>query len=182
LQWKGLDTLCQALTHKNLANKPIKTNICYTKPENTDLKISIPNIKINDVRWFESPDNLNQIRSNSSIFVSTSIKEPFGLSILESLAAGLCIVIPRDGAYWDQILSDRVNCLKYKANDYQDLVSVLNELQNNNPLMKYLAKNSTRLARGYQAEIKYRHITNTINALVYQKMHTANQLTSRTRQ
>ncbi|MBF4438182.1 glycosyltransferase, partial [Vibrio anguillarum] len=59
------------------------------------------------------------------LFVSTSQQEPFGLSILEALAAGMCVIIPEDNAYWDSLLTHELNCLKYAANDVSSLAETL---------------------------------------------------------
>ncbi|MNC49516.1 hypothetical protein D3C75_986990 [compost metagenome] len=44
------------------------------------------------------------------------------------MAAGLCVVIPADGAWWDRHLTDDVNCRKYQPNDPGDLARVLASL------------------------------------------------------
>jgi len=99
LKWKGLETLLTAL-HKLPIKKRPATHICYIKPKDTQLPISQPPTNLHHVYGYENPANLDQIRASANIFVSTSKNEPFGLSILEALAAGHCVLIPADGAYW----------------------------------------------------------------------------------
>ena len=76
------------------------------------------------------------------IFVSTSMNEPFGLSILEAMAAGLCVVLPADGAWWDQHLIDGVDCIKYQPNDPDDLARALMELNTRPDLVTRLGGNA----------------------------------------
>lgn len=103
--------------------------------------------------WHESPGNLDDIRANASIFVSTSRREPFGLSILEALAAGLCVVIPRDGAYWDRTLTDGVSCVGYRSGDPDDLNEKIRYLLENRDVTRRSAKGGQEVAARYRAEL-----------------------------
>lgn len=123
LKWKGLETILAA--HQQISSGRPELIVCYLQPMGTRLPCSQPQPQLSDTRWYSSPDNLDEIRSRCGIFVSTSHQEPFGLSILEAMAAGLCVVIPTDGAWWDQHLMDGVNCCKYHPNDSDDLARVL---------------------------------------------------------
>jgi glycosyltransferase involved in cell wall biosynthesis len=107
------------------------------------------------VTWHENPACLDRIRSECSIFVSTSHNEPFGLSILESMAAGLAVVIPRDGAYWDLQLDDKSDCLKYTAEDPVDLALKIRYLQQNPKQIEKLGRRARQIAQEYCAERVY---------------------------
>lgn len=139
------------------ASRPA-THICYIRPRDTNLELGPEPTEIDRVQWYESPSNLDHIRAGCSLFVSTSKKEPFGLSILESMAAGLAILIPRDDAYWDRKLEDRKHCLKYRAGDPEDLALKILYLLQNPGLIEKLGQQSRLLARQYQAERVYGEI------------------------
>jgi len=126
LKWKGLETMLAA--HQQLAEPRVPLTVCYLQPRNILQPCSEPRPDLPDTRWHENPGNLDEIRTDSGIFVSTSHQEPFGLSILEAMAAGLCVVIPSDGAWWDRHLVEGVHCFKYQPNDPDDLARVLSEL------------------------------------------------------
>jgi len=120
LKWKGLDFFIATISAIPLKLRPT-TEICYIRPHVTAQAISKAPIIIPKLYWHQQPSDLDMIRANCNIFISTSRNEPFGLSILEALAAGLCVIIPRDNAYWDQTLCHDIDCIKYHANNLHDL-------------------------------------------------------------
>ncbi|WP_033136878.1 glycosyltransferase family 4 protein [Aeromonas finlandensis] len=126
LKWKGLETMLAA--HQQLSGSRPELTVCYLQPTGTLQPCSQPQPQLPDTHWYANPANLDEIRARCGIFVSTSHQEPFGLSILEAMAAGLCVVIPADGAWWDQRLNDGVECCKYQPNDPDDLARVLRTL------------------------------------------------------
>jgi glycosyltransferase involved in cell wall biosynthesis len=160
LRWKGLDTLLQAL--QRLEQPPV-SHICYIRPRQTSLPISQAPIAIDRVHWYESPTHLDQIRSRCSVFVSTSTQEPFGLSILEALAAGLCVVLPADGAFWSQQLSDNEQCVMYRPGDAQDLAAKLAELCADLPRIRRIGQQGQAVAEQYRAELRLRPLLADLN-------------------
>ncbi|KKD60202.1 glycosyltransferase [Grimontia sp. AD028] len=152
LKWKGLDTLTKALSHMTPSERP-ETHICFIRPKQTNLAVSNAPQCITKVFWHEAPEKLDGIRARSNIFVSTSTKEPFGLSILEAMAAGMCVIIPSDGAYWDTQLTDGENCLKYLPDDEADLARTLAKAQQNMQSLKELGEEAFQIARQYRAEL-----------------------------
>ena len=163
LKWKGLDTLISALNSLSAETRP-ETNICYIRPKQTELEISQAPIEIKHVQWFESPSNLDEIRQQSNVFISTSHLEPFGLSILEAMAAGHCALIPADGAYWDQQLTCGENCIKYLPDDSVDLYRQIKCLIKRPALIEQLGKSAQNHAETYRAESLYLPIVNIIEA------------------
>lgn len=162
LKWKGLDTLSEALYMFDSKATP-KTTICYIKPKSTSIEMSELPTNLNNTSYFEQPSNIDELRSQSNVFVSTSHNEPFGLSILEAMIAGLCIVIPRDGAYWDSILQEDVHCIKYIPGSSKDLYKRLVYLQNNMDVAKRISIESKKIGDQYQAETTYLPIVKAIN-------------------
>jgi glycosyltransferase involved in cell wall biosynthesis len=131
LKWKRVELFIAAMTELNSHSKEKDkyfASVCYIEPTN-DAYLDLNRFnKVDNIHWYSDPKNLNDIRAKSSVFISTSENEPFGLSILEAMAAGLAIVIPADNAYWDQHLTDGVNCIKYAPNNTKSLTKALTRL------------------------------------------------------
>mgnify|MGYP000479059447 CR=1 FL=1 len=151
LKWKGLDILIEALSEISLETRPT-THICFIKPLDINLPISNHNLEIDSVNWHEEPSNLDEIRSSSNIFISTSNNEPFGLSILEAMASGHCVIIPSDNAYWDKTLGHNDSCIKYTPLDSTDLRLKIQFLQNNPEIVKRIGMQAKSIALEYIAE------------------------------
>lgn len=164
LKWKGLETLIDA--GKRLAKTtPIPIEICYIKPERTALDISHAPVAIPYFSWHQNPRNLDEVRAQSNIFVSTSQNEPFGLSILEAMAAGMCVLIPRDDAYWDKILTHNVNCIKYQPNSSYDLFLAITRVIQSPDLIPILGRAAQTMANNnYRAELSYEKIVYAISS------------------
>ena len=151
LSWKGLPTLTNALQAIPVEQRP-ESHICYIRPLQTDLPISDAPLDIDKTQWHEQPEHLDAIRATSNIFVSTSHKEPFGLSILEAMAAGHCVLIPEDGAYWDKRLVHNRECIKYPAGDAAALASILTELVANPARTQQLGQEAANHAQAYRSD------------------------------
>lgn len=162
LKWKGLDSLLDAIkiTHHHT---PIALNVCFIRPKDTCLPVSTAPVNVSNIHWFEDPTNLDQIRSQSNIFVSTSRSEPFGLSILEALAAGMCVLIPQDGAYWDKQLVHDKDCIKYQPDDVNSLANALLYAVCDKTVLHRCQKNAIALAKSYRAEIRYKEFARYVN-------------------
>lgn len=155
LKWKGLDTFVNALQQLSDEKRP-QTHICYIRPQKTALPVTSAPQKIHAVSWHEAPDDLDQIRASTNIFVSSSSQEPFGLSILEAMAAGHCILLPADGAYWDKVLEDGINCIKYTPHDATELAIKLYLISQSLGQIRLIGMAAAKLAKQYKAEKQYR--------------------------
>lgn len=165
LRWKGVSILSGALSRFDQHQVP-HTTLCYINPKSTRHEISRLPLHIFRLHKRENPENLDDLRSLCNIFVSTAHKEPFGLSILEAMAAGLCIVIPNDGAYWDTVLVDGESCIKYRPGDSVDLYTKLHFLEMNIDKAKHLATASQAIAAEYKAAETYKPVISSITHMI----------------
>jgi len=74
------------------------------------------------------------------------------------MAAGLAIVIPQDGSYWDQYLKDKLNCLKYQADDPCDLALKILYLRQFSEVIDKLSRKLRKKANQYSKDIIYSDI------------------------
>ncbi len=174
LKWKGIDLLIETINLIPLDQRP-QFNICYIEPKNAQCETSHGPCSIEHVTWFKSPDNIDDIRSQSSIFVSTSEKEPFGLSILEALASGLCVIIPKDGAYWDRKLSDNENCLKYTPNNADDLKKTIISAYQQPDKVRAIGRAGCVIAKTFKAHKTYSKIITSLDYMTQVKEITHTQ-------
>jgi len=163
LKWKGLDTFVASL--KLLPNGSLnQCNICFIRPKNIKLEVSVAPVSIKGVQWYQQPNDLDAIRASSNIYVSTSTNEPFGLAILEALAAGMCVIIPNDDAYWDQVLTHDFNCLKYQADDVESLRAAIITASTNMDLVRRLGRKAKLISASYKAERCYQQIAHCVDS------------------
>lgn len=155
---KGLDMFLEALEHFDDTYRPL-SHVSYIRPVDTPQPVSQAPLPIPHVVWREySSKHAAELRSRSSVFISTSKNEPFGFAILQALAAGLCVVIPRDGAYWDQVLEEGVSCIKYAPGDAYDLHAELEALIEQLDLIEKIGLKGRDVARRYRAETCFRNV------------------------
>jgi len=164
-RWKKVELFIAAIAKLNSLHGNVDkyfASVCYIEPQ-SDSYLDITNLKsVDNINWYEDPKNLNDIRANSSVFISTAEHEPFGLSILESMTAGLAIVIPADNAYWDQHLVDGHDCVKYSPNNTQSLFKALSRLVDEPALLSKVAKQAKISAQRYCHLHCYSHILKSI--------------------
>lgn len=160
LKWKRVELFIDAFLA--IDPKGTRATLCYIKPKSTCLEVSDIPLRASNLLVFDQPVNLDELRSSANLFVSTSIGEPFGLSILEAMAAGLCVVIPEDGAYWDQVLTHKVNCIKYNPHSKKSLINTFCWLQNNMNIVERTAANGVEISKKYRAEVQFKHIVKAV--------------------
>lgn len=164
LKWKRLDFFQSAFSTAEKI-RAMEATIAFIVPKDTKHPVCQAPQSSRYITAEEAPSNIDSLRSSCNVFVSTSISEPFGLSILEALAAGLCVVIPSDGAYWDQVLQHKVNCFKYSSHSKKELSDLLVYLADNMDQVKTVSRKGKALSEEYTSEEKYRELVKQCNEI-----------------
>ncbi len=91
--------------------------------------------------------------AQSDLFLHLCPEEPFGLVILEAMAAGLPVLVPDSGGAGD-IVRDGRNGFRFRANDALDLAHKLQDIQRmpSNVIQKVVAEGSRALRTRYSPE------------------------------
>jgi len=165
IEWKNLPLFEKAILNikqNKIAQKCFNATVCYINPYSHSFTPS-EQAKL-ALDYIEDPSDLSLIRAKSSVFVSTALYEPFGLSILEAMVAGLAVVIPQDGAYWDKTLIHKESCIKYKPNCYRSLSEAISLLLNDSELRQKISHNGKFITGNYTHEKCYQSLINCIIA------------------
>lgn len=136
---KGLKYLLMALRKIIEQKNSTKLVIIGEGPEKKELEKLAQKLKIStNVRFLGHQESIPRILKSSEIFVLPSIKEAFGLVLLEAMAAQLPIVATNVGGI-PEIIEDRKNGLLAEPKDSDALAERILTLLNNKPLRDKLA-------------------------------------------
>jgi glycosyltransferase involved in cell wall biosynthesis len=91
-------------------------------------------------------EDVEDMLRNASIVVSCSIAEPFGLSVIEAMALGIPVVVPRSGAF-PEIITDSRTGLLYSLGNLDELVSCILTLLRDPSLAERIGNNGRILVR-----------------------------------
>jgi glycosyltransferase involved in cell wall biosynthesis len=135
---KGYKLLISAF--KKIINKfdNLKLVIAGEGPERTNLEKLIKNLDLDKkVVLLGQCNNVAELMQASDIFVLPSLKEAFGLAILEAMQNGLPIIASRVGGIPEIISSEKLGIL-IEAGDKNSLIKALSKLLSNQNLHQQL--------------------------------------------
>jgi glycosyltransferase involved in cell wall biosynthesis len=151
VEWKGLPLLLEA--HGALGGTAPRLHVCYaTLPAGNPDFLRPPEPAPPGVILRRSPPELDAIRAGCLVYVHTALRpEPFGRSILEAMAAGLCPVVPDSGTP-GRLVRDMENGMTYRAGSAVDLRRVLSLAAADPGTCALLGAQAARDASGYTAD------------------------------
>lgn len=149
---KGLDTLIKSFP-KILEEFPdARLALCGEGPERKNLEKLIKKLSLhNHVVLLGFHDNIPFLMKSADMFVLPSVKEAFGLVLLEAMASGLPIIASRTGGITDII--DNKNGILVEPGDKEQLATKIIELIANKPLREKLAYVGHHDVKKFDAEI-----------------------------
>ena len=149
---KGLKYLIKATKIVSREFPNIKTCIVGTGPEKQELEDLIKSLDLfNEVVLLGYQSDIASLMAASNAVVLPSIKEAFGLVILEGMAAGLPVIASNvDGI--PEIITDKKNGLLFESMNSNDLAEKIKEVIKNPELRANLIKNGNDTAKEFSAE------------------------------
>lgn len=135
---KGLNYLMEAF--KNIHAKDPKTKLIIVGegPERKNLTKLIKILELdNDVMLLGEQNNIPQILKSSDLFVLASLKEAFGLVLLEAMAAQIPVIASEVGGIPEIIQHNKSGLLVQPAN-IEDLTNGIRTIMNNPALKQKL--------------------------------------------
>ncbi len=172
LFWNGSSTPNEYRVHlieslKMLSRqRHIQGAICYTKKADTCLRSNdeaMPVTPIQGIKWFENTPNIDALRSQCNILLITPNQAHAEREVLLAMAAGMCIVMPKDNSYWDNQLIEDVQCIKYQPQLQQSLVDTINTLLDDCELIYQIGLNASELAHEKQSIDNHKAVACHIN-------------------
>jgi glycosyltransferase involved in cell wall biosynthesis len=158
LPYKGVDTLILALAQLHAAGVDFTAEIAGEAPDSVFLAQQQKLVEEGGFRTkvtftgFLNRDQLGALFARNNVLVFPSrFQEPFGISQVEALAAGLVVVSSGTGGA-KEIIRDGIDGLLFDAGDHQDLASKLLTLAGDDSLMAQLQTQGQARATAFSVE------------------------------
>lgn len=139
---KGHEFLIRSIANVLYTDKNIELHIAGEGPERPKLEAIIKDLNLEqNVHLRGYVKNVPEFLLDSDIYIHSSESEPFGIAILEAMAAGLCVIATNVGGVPDIITHNKNGMLFEYGNEYElkDLISLV---ITDNALRINLAKNA----------------------------------------
>ncbi|MHA1650491.1 MAG: glycosyltransferase family 4 protein [Candidatus Helarchaeota archaeon] len=144
----------KALSHFKNNHPPITLTIIGTGPQEDPMKRLCHSLGLKgQVQFLGSihPAKIPNYLANADIFVFPSLRESFGLAILEAMASELPILASRTTAI-PELVHDGENGLLHSPGNISELVKNLKTLIEDATLRKSMGQKSREIARNYRWE------------------------------
>jgi len=152
LEWKGSNIGIEALkiVKKTIPNLEVAL---FSTSKRNEL---IPDW----MDFHEKPKNLRKLYNNSSIFISPSLSEGWGLPRAEAMQCGCATIITNVNGHNDYGMKDE-DYLMVNPNEPEELANSIIKLINNNKLRYSISKTGNNLIQNFTWENSYQQMKNT---------------------
>ena len=134
---KGIDVLLKAMTY-------LSGYILWIVGEGSERKLYDLIIKKYDLKdkvfFYEWTDNISEFLNSASLLICPSRHEPFGNVVMNGWAHKIPVVVSDTGGP-GALVKNSVNGLKFKNEDFFDLIEKVKYLESKKSLVKKLIKN-----------------------------------------
>lgn len=112
------------------------------------LRSMVDSRKLSNVFFLGHRLDIPELLAQSDIFILTSRREPFGIALLEAMAAGCPVIATRSGGP-ESIITDEVNGLLVDVGDSNGIAQWIARLLDQEPLRQRLANEGKRTVMQY---------------------------------
>lgn len=151
LEWKGSNIGIEALKIVKKTIPNLEVDLFSTSKRNN----FIPQW----MNFHEKPKNLRKLYNNSSIFLSPSLSEGWGLPRAEAMQCGCATIITNVNGHNDYGINGQ-DYLMVNPNDADDLAQSIIKLINDNELRYKISKSGNELVKNFTWENSYQQMKN----------------------
>lgn len=152
---KGADILLNALHCLKQEGVLVTAHIMGDGPERKNLEEQSRRLSIQDqvvFHGFLTPNEVRTILFRAKIHVVCSSAEPFGLTALEGMAEGACVIAPEIGGL-KEFIHDGINGVLYPYGEIEILTLKLKELINNEEMRLKLSQKAKETAQAMSWDV-----------------------------
>jgi glycosyltransferase involved in cell wall biosynthesis len=145
---KGVDILLHAFKEIKKTHTDVRLIIVGDGPEREDLKLLSKQLRLKEVEFRGYVDDLEPFFTANTVFVLPSIKEGFGITILEAMARGVPVAASKTGGI-PELIVDGENGLFFTKDNPSSLTDAVRRIFDDEALREKMIKG------GWKTVIKF---------------------------
>jgi len=107
---------------------------------------------------------------NAKVFLRTLPHEPFGMSVVEAMAAGCVPVVPRDGGPWFDILEGKEGVYGFSYGSISEAAEKIRMLMENDELRTEVSARARRRAMDFDSSVFEKRISSIVRNVYLNKL------------
>ena len=153
---KGFDDLLRLFKKLTFKHPDWKLNVVGDGLERNNLLTLSKELKLGDkvvFHGYQNKENINNLLSDSAIYVMTSHTESFGLVLIEAMSFGVPCISYSSAQGANEIIEDGVNGYIIKNRDEEEMINKISMLISDEKLRKKLGKNAKEKSKEYDGNV-----------------------------
>lgn len=152
---KGFDALLRLFKKLTFKFPDWKLNIVGDGLERNNLLLLAKELKLGDkviFHGYQNKESINNLLSDSSIYLMTSHTESFGLVLIEAMSVGVPCVAYSSAQGANEIIDDGINGYIIKDRNEEEMIDKISMIINDEKLRKKLGKNAKEKSKEYEGD------------------------------
>jgi glycosyltransferase involved in cell wall biosynthesis len=117
----------------------------------------------------QTPMMLQKLMRTSKILLRTLPQEPFGMAVVEAMAAGCVPVVPRDGGPWFDILEEKQGEYGYSYQSAEEAADIIDMLMRDEGLRREVSARAVKRAMVFDSSVFERKIVDLVGKVYRRK-------------